>query len=278
MIRGGAQETETAYDRFASIYDRWTESNDYEMWLGEHLLPVLERYGLRTGSVLDIGCGTGRAFEPLLGRNWKVVGCDLSAEMLGVAEEKYGDRVALFKADARELAPDLAARYASSPGGFELILMLNDVANYYLDDGDLDQAFAGIRRNLEPASGLVLFDLNTLGLFAADYSSDARDERGDGWRWQGLSDQIEPGAIFEGRFSGPGVEGHLHIQRHWPAAEVRSALERSGLELLAAIGQREDRGGLELAEPPDEQRDEKVIYVARTRQSEEVGISPPMDA
>ena len=235
------------------------------MWLGEHLLPVLERHGLRTGSVLDIGCGTGRAFEPLLERNWRVVGCDLSSRMLRVAEEKHGDRVPLFKADARELAPDLGARYASSPGGFELILMLNDVANYYLDDGDLDQAFTGIRRNLEPSSGLVLFDLNTLSLFAADYSSDVREERGDGWKWKGLSRRAEPGAIFEGRFSGPGVEDHLHIQRHWPAAEVRGALERSGLELLAAIGQREDRGRLELAEPPDEDRDEKVIYVASAR-------------
>jgi SAM-dependent methyltransferase len=247
------------------------------MWLGEHLLPLLERYGLKTGSVLDVGCGTGRAFEPLLSRGWKVVGCDLSGGMLSVAEEKYGDRVSLVRADARDLPSDFAARHTSSPGGFELILMLNDVANYYLDDGDLDQAFAGFSRSLEPSSGLVLFDLNTLRLFAADYSSDVRDERGGGWSWQGLSRLTEVGGIFEGRFSGPGVEDHLHVQRHWSPMAVRSALGRSGLELLAAIGQREDCGRLELAEPPDEDRDEKVIYIARAL-AQEVGISPPMEA
>lgn len=235
------------------------------MWLGEHLLPLLERYGLRTGSVLDVGCGTGRAFEPLLRRGWKVAGCDLSGGMLGVAEEKYGGRVSLFRADARDLPPGVAARHTTSPGGFDLILMLNDVANYYLDDGDLDEAFAGFRRYLEPSNGLALFDLNTLRLFAADYSSDVRDERGDGWSWQGLSDKTEVGGIFEGRFSGGGVEDHLHIQRHWAPSEVRGALERSGLELLAAVGQREDRGELELTEPPDEDRDEKIIYIARAQ-------------
>lgn len=38
-----------AYDRWAAVYDAWNAENNYEMWLGEVLLPELERRGLRKG-------------------------------------------------------------------------------------------------------------------------------------------------------------------------------------------------------------------------------------
>jgi SAM-dependent methyltransferase len=232
------------------------------MWLGGYLLPILERHNLRRGSALDIGCGTGRAFEPLLRRNWKVVGCDLSAGMLKQAKEKHGDRVPLFKADARDLPAGLSAHYASRPDGFELILMLNDVVNYCTGDNDLEQAFTGIRRNLHASAGLLLFDANTLLLFETDYLSDVRDERGEGWEWRGLSNKLAPSGVFQGQLSGQGVESHLHTQRHWTTVQVSRALERSGLTLRAFLGQREDQGQLRLTERPNEDRDEKIIYVA----------------
>ena len=259
------RSAERAYDCYAPIYDEWNSANNYESWLGSYLLPILAQHALRHGTVLDIGCGTGRAFEPLLRRGWKVVGCDISAGMLAEAKEKYGDLVPTFKADARELSGGLATRYASSPSGFELILMLNDVVNYFTGDVELEQALAGVRRNLRPAGGLLLFDANTLRLFDADYLSDAKEERGDGWEWRGLSQRLTAGAVFRGRISGEGVESHIHTQRHWTPAQVESALERTGLSLLGSYGQYEGQGRLVLTEPPDENRDEKIIYVASTQ-------------
>ena len=82
MVKASAEAT---YDRFAPIYDEWNAQNDYEMWLGEALLPALEMHGLRKGWALDVGCGTGRAFLPLLARGWRVIGCDVSAGMLAEA-------------------------------------------------------------------------------------------------------------------------------------------------------------------------------------------------
>lgn len=63
--------------------------------------------GLRPNStVLDAPCGTGRLAEVLLKAGHNVVGADISASMLSVAERRlssFGDRFRTFIADAREI-------------------------------------------------------------------------------------------------------------------------------------------------------------------------------
>lgn len=256
----GVRTARHAYDRYAPVYDEWNAENDYEMWLGEVLLPELEKHGLRTGWVLDVGCGTGRAFEPLLARGWRVVGCDVSAGMLAEARRKFGSRVQLLNLDARSLG-SVSGPEPPASEGFQLILLLNDVVNYLIEEDDLAQLFAGIKRNLSRDQGLVLFDANTLALFRTDYAAGAREEIGS-CRWHGLTEEVRAGAVYEGRFSGPDVEAHIHRQRHWPIGQVQEALEASGLRCLAVLGQREEGGGVLLSRPPDEERDAKVVYVA----------------
>jgi SAM-dependent methyltransferase len=254
-----ARET---YDRYAAIYDETNAQNDYEMWLGKALLPELEKYGLRKDWALDVGCGTGRAFDPLLGRGWQVVGCDVSPGMLAEARGKFGDRVRLFEADAREL-PSFSPGEEQPPGGaFSLVLLLNDVVNYVTEDGDLERVFAGVRQNLS-RQGLVLFDANTIGLFRHDFASGLIERMKErGWEWRGLTDEAKLGGIYEARFSGEGVETHVHRQRHWSIEQVKESLEASGLRCVAALGQSEEGGRVLLSEQPDEERDAKIVYVA----------------
>lgn len=257
--RESAQE---AYDRFAPVYDEFNSANDYELWLGEVLLPELEKHGLRKGRALDIGCGTGRAFDPLLDRDWEVVGCDASSGMLARAKEKFGERVRLIHADARELDP-----IATSPGGpsgesFQLVLLLNEVVNYLTEDGDLERAFAGVRRNLS-SEGLVVFDTNTLLWFRESFASGRSEEMSArGWDWHGLNENAERGAIYEARLSGQGVQQHVHRQRHWTPDQVEAALQATGLRPLAELGQREENRQVILESPADESQDSKIIFLA----------------
>ncbi len=240
-----------AYEAFAEIYDDFNHLNDYEMWLGA-LLPELEKRGLRKGRALDVGCGTGRAFEPLLRRGWEVRGCDVSAAMLAQARAKFGDAVPLDLADARELP-----RF----GEFELVLALNDVANYLTEDGDLERGLAGMGANLAPG-GLLLFDANTLGVFETSFSGgDCGVMSVGAWRWHGLAEKVEPGGTYEARISGGGLEPHVHRQRHHPVEHVEEAMTAAGLECLAALGQQEVDGDVVLTDPADEARDYKVIYI-----------------
>jgi SAM-dependent methyltransferase len=242
-----------AYEAFAPVYDDFNHLNDYEMWLGT-LLPELEKHGLQRGRLLDIGCGTGRAFEPMLRRGWEIVGCDLTPAMLEQARGKFGDAVPLEVADIRELPVF---------GEFELILALNDVINYLLGDGDLERALAGMRANLAPG-GLILFDTNTLGLFEASFASgdDERLSAGEG-RWVGQTDRVEPGGIFEARISGGEVEAHVHRERHWMEDQIRAAMETAGLELLTVLGQREVDLKVLLEQPPDDWQHYKLIHIGR---------------
>jgi SAM-dependent methyltransferase len=99
----GGTSALAAYESFAPVYNEFNHQNDYEMWLGQALLPELERHGLERGRALDVACGTGRAFAPLLRRGWRVRGCDLSPAMLERARQEGGDLVELDVADMREL-------------------------------------------------------------------------------------------------------------------------------------------------------------------------------
>lgn len=245
--------TRSAYDRFAPIYDDFNAANDYEMWFGV-LLPELEKRGLgKSGRLLDVGCGTGRAFAPMLRRGWEIQGTDLSPAMLEEARRKFGDAVPLAAADSRELPVF---------GEFDLVWALNDVVNYLTGDGDLERALAGMRANLAPG-GLLLFDANTLGLLSSHFGSEGENAMSVGeWQWRGISSTIEPGGEFVAEISGDGVETHEHRQRHHPVEQVQAAIAAAGLKHLASLGQREADGKVLLAEPPDERRDHKVIHIA----------------
>ncbi len=250
-----------AYDRFASFYDEWTAQNDYEMWLGAVLLPALDQHGLQKGWALDVGCGTGRAFEPLLARGWRVVGCDVSPGMLAKAGQKFGSRVQLLTANAVDLPLIAPAPEVPATEGFQLILLLNDVVNYLVADGDLERLFAGIKGNLNGDRGRVVFDANTLALFRADYAAGVRETIGN-HHWRGLAGEVGPGGVFEGELIGSDIEAHTHRQRHWPIDCVQAALEATGLRCLATLGQREEGGRVLLSESPSEERDAKVVYIA----------------
>lgn len=258
---GDVEKAAEAYDRLAPAYDEFNADNSYEQWLGEVLLPEMEKVGLRRGGgrVLDIGCGTGRAFPPFLKRGWSISGCDVSQEMVNLAGEKFGAQAAvdsLWQADIRDL------QQAGPP--FDLVLALNDVVNYLTEDGDLERAFAGMQAN-RSAGGLVCFDANSLDLYESNWLAGSAGEMGKrGWVWTGLTEEAAPGQVFEVEISGGGIERNLHRQRHWPRPEIEAALESVGLNCLIVLGQREAEGQIILEDPPEESRHYKTIYIAGT--------------
>jgi SAM-dependent methyltransferase len=247
----------STYETFAGIYDDFNHRNDYEMWLGRRLLPELEQRGVRKGEVLDVGCGTGRAFPPLLSRGWKIHGCDLSPAMLERAREQFGDAVELDVADMRELPVF---------GSFELVLAMNDAVNYLIGDGELEQALRGMRANLAP-EGLLLFDCNSKLMFELAYEPMEDEVVKDGrrWTWTGLGREDESVPIYRVRIAGDGTEPIINRERYFEVDEVEAAIAGAGLECLAVLGQREEGEEVVLREPPDEKRDHKVVYIARPR-------------
>lgn len=249
---------EIAYEAIAPVYDDFTAGYDAETWL-ELLLSKLEARGLKgPGQLLDVGCGTGNSFMPMLDRGWQVTGCDISAAMVELARAKAGERVELSVADMRKLPVF---------GAFDLVWALDDAVNYLLSDEELALALRGLRANLAPG-GLLLFDLNTLHAYRGFFAETAVVEK-DGRRlvWRGqASPETPPGSISEARFEvegngeGDPVETHVHRQRHFPETEALAAMERAGLECLDVFGQGTD--GVPV-KPLEELTHTKAVYIAR---------------
>jgi SAM-dependent methyltransferase len=239
-----------AYEAFAPIYDDFNAQNDYEFWFSV-LLPELESRGLRTGKLLDVACGTGRAFAPMLRRGWEITACDISPSMIARAKEKHhGEAIAYDVADMKKLP---------TYGEFELVWALNDPVNYLVSDGDLHSALEAMGANLAD-DGLLVFDCNTLRLFRASFEPETGLKRDARWHWEGRG---ATGGVYEAEVSGEGITTHVHKERHYSVPEVQRTMLNAGLQPVAALGQREDDGEMIIADAWDEERDHKIIHVAR---------------
>jgi SAM-dependent methyltransferase len=255
---GRPRDAEIAYEAIAPFYDDFTAHHDYELWLG-NLLPELQRLGLKGDRLLDVACGTGKSFIPMLERGWEVTASDISAAMVELARAKVGDRADLSVADMREL-PDF--------GEFDLVWCLDDAINYLLSGEELEQALRGMRRNLGPG-GLLMFDVNSLLAYRTFFAEEVVVER-DGRRlvWKGRSRADVPsGSISEASFEvlppegedGPRIPPEMHRQRHFPEAEVLEKLEAAGFECLEVFGHGEDAV---LKQPFQDEVHHKAVYLA----------------
>ena len=142
-----------AYTSFAEVYDLFQDNVPYEEWC-EYLAGLLEEYGVTTGLVLDLGCGTGSLTERLAGRGYDMIGVDNSGEMLEIAMEKRvrsGRNILYLLQDMREF--ELYGTVAA-------VVSICDSMNYILEYGDLVQVFKLVNNYLDPG-GVFIFDLNT---------------------------------------------------------------------------------------------------------------------
>jgi SAM-dependent methyltransferase len=257
----GARET---YERMAPFYDDLTAHHDYELYL-RNVLPAAERLGLGGRRLLDVGCGTGKSFLPLVGLGWQITGCDISPSMLAVAQAKTRGRVRLETADARALP---------TFGAFDLAWSLGDALNYLRSPAELTAALAGMRRNLAPR-GLVAFDLNTELTYRSFYAERRVDEcRGRSIVWQGMVDgswaggSFARGAMSVEDESGRAFESFEHRQRHFRPYEVSRCVHEAGLSLRVVCGLGFDAV---LQRPLDELRHTKALYLASVNRAKAEG-------
>jgi SAM-dependent methyltransferase len=247
------------YEAFAPFYDAFTAEYPYDEWVGD-LEGWARECGLRGRRLLDVACGTGNSFLPMLARGYDVVGCDLSPAMLARARVKARGRARLVVADMRALP---------WRGRFDLVTCVDDSMNYLLSTADLVAALRSIAQALAPG-GLAVFDTNSLAAYRTGFSSeDSLEADGNRFRWRGEGDGRLPAgglaaATIELLVPGAApVELGRHVQRHHPVSTVRGACEEAGLELLGVRGANPE-GGLD--PEPDEEHHLKIAFVtARKR-------------
>jgi SAM-dependent methyltransferase len=261
-MTAGTDPVAVEYDALAPAYDTLTRGYDYERWLAE-IERIARRHGLSGRRVLDIACGTGKSFLPLLRAGYTVTGCDISRAMLDRAAAK-APGVPLHEADMRALP---------AFGEFDLVTCLDDALNYLLTQEELAAALRGIRSNLAPG-GVAVWDLNTLAAYGEGFAETRVIAAGETFIvWEGRAGPVAPAMrveaavhVFRERSAGCWQRGESrHEQRHWPQDEVWSATAAAGLRIVDVLGQ---RTGVVLDAELDETRHAKALFFAHRSEQE----------
>ena len=142
-----------AYHELAVSYDRLTNDVDYEATVAFYE-EILKREGLNPRTAVDLACGTGSVTAILARKGLRVIGVDLSEEMLTVAQQKavYLDNQPQF------IRQPLQELYL--PRGVDMAVCALDSLDYITDPKDCREAIRRIYKVLNPG-GIFIFDVNT---------------------------------------------------------------------------------------------------------------------
>jgi len=75
-------------DKLAPVYNKVTKG-EFKWIAPKKIAKKLLTFVKRRDIVLDLGCGTGQSAEPFIKKGCKVIGIDISSEMLKLARKKY---------------------------------------------------------------------------------------------------------------------------------------------------------------------------------------------
>lgn len=189
-----------AYESFARVYDLFMDNVPYEEW-GSYLTGLLREYGICSGTVAELGCGTGKMTRLLAAAGYDMIGVDNSEEMLEIAREAEYEADAWSAAEAWDEADETDAleeyaelgepdepeesdepdepdepdelpnggilylledmRELELYGSVRAVVSVCDSMNYILEEADLREVFSRVHEYLEE-DGIFIFDLNTV--------------------------------------------------------------------------------------------------------------------
>lgn len=142
-----------AYKALAASYDSLTQDVDYD-GVVEFYETLLRREGIAPRSAVDLACGTGSLTVRLAQKGYKVMGVDLSEDMLTVASQKAWD----MGLQIPFVCQPLEKLYL--PRGVDLAVCGLDSIDYITDPACCKTAIARIYRALNPG-GCFIFDVDT---------------------------------------------------------------------------------------------------------------------
>jgi SAM-dependent methyltransferase len=192
--------------------------------------------GRTTGTVTDLGCGSGVLIGLMSNLGYDVVGIDISTDMLEIAE-RYAPRAKLINASLVDatIPPSIA------------VTAIGEALNYATDPRAGLETTAAVARRVYDAlapGGIFLFDVSTPG---RNLGLDVRERihEGDGWmltmRATETSDQLERKITIysrksDGRYAR--TDEHHVIHLYDPDA-VRATLTEIGftVETRASYGE-----------------------------------------
>ena len=241
-----------AYTSFAQVYDLFMDNVPYEEW-AMRITEILKEYGIDSGIVLDLGCGTGKLTRLMEEQGFDMIGVDNSFEMLDIARESSKDNILYLLQDMREF---------ELYGTVQAVYSACDSINYILEEEDLRKVFSLVNNYLDP-KGIFIFDINTRykyeellgentfaetreeGSFIWDNYYDPEDEINEYDLTLYIMDEKEKFLRFQ----------ENHYQRCYDFQTIKGLLQEAGLEFVAAFD--------DYSKSPVHEQSERILIVAR---------------
>lgn len=137
------------FNEYAHYYDLLYQDKDY---IGEadYIDSLIKKYNIGAGSILDLGCGTGKHAELLSQKGYKVHGIDMSEGMLREAHKRaeHNDKLSFTLSNIQEFK--LEER-------FEAATALFHVMSYQTTDEALKKVIKNAYNHLGK-DGIFIFD------------------------------------------------------------------------------------------------------------------------
>jgi SAM-dependent methyltransferase len=166
-MHGSTYEATADYGTLYDAVPAYAERADIAFYLGE---------AERAGTVLEVGCGTGRLTLPLARAGHVVTGIDLSPAMLARARAKLDAEAPEVRARVTLLETDARRMTLASDAAFDLAVVPFRVMQHFVSIDDQLDVLAEVRKRLRP-DGRVVFDVfnPSYPLMLGDRSAEVED-------------------------------------------------------------------------------------------------------
>ncbi len=210
------------YSKLAGVYDvGW---GDFAESSQMFIQSTLAEYGIESGRILELACGTGIVAIYLARSGHSVLGIDRSPEMVALATMKgqYVKGVEFSVADMRDL---------NLEPGFDAVLCMFDSLNYLTELEDISATLESVSSILKDR-GLFIFDFNRPLIYSAHNGETLRIHVDEGILLQKLHYEVAQ-RIARTVFHFPNCDVETHVQRAYELDEIEPLLNGAKLSLRA---------------------------------------------
>ncbi len=256
------------YSDFAAVYDRLMDNIPYDDWFA-YLHSLLNEYGVSSGIVAELGCGTGNITERMAAAGYDMIGIDNSTAMLDEANAKKVQN----NSNALYLCQDM--QEFELYGTVSAIISLCDSINYITEPKELLNVLK-LSNNYLDTNGIMIFDFHTRHYYknVIAGATIAEDRDDISFIWDNYYDEesninelalslfIRADNTQQASPSGGSLfrkYEEFHVQRGYTLAEMLSLVQKSGLQLLAAYDA--------FTHQPATEENERIYIIAREHTS-----------
>ena len=197
---------------------RFMDNIDYPMWC-HYLCELLKDNGVETGTLVELGCGTGNVTMGLAKEGYNIIGTDISPEMLGIAFEKLTDEV---RNNILYVAMDM--RKLELPCQVAAAVSICDSIN---------------KKYLAP-EGVFIFDLKTVKYFRSIGDNVIAEDRDEcSFIWDNYFDESDNINEYQLSLFIKGDDGRYdkfveeHYQRGYLIEEIKEAVKEAGMNIVS---------------------------------------------